>query len=414
MKIAIIGTGISGLVAAHLLHGEHDVTVFEANDYIGGHTNTVEVTLDGRAYAVDTGFIVYNETTYPRFTKLLRQLHVATRPTHMSFSVQSARTGLEYAGTNVNTLFAQRRNLLRPAFHRMWWDILRFNREARALLGPLGQRQTLGAFLAQRRFSAAFVQQYLVPMAAAIWSADPASVYDFPGATFARFFHNHGLLSVTGQPQWRVVDGGSARYVEALTRPFRERIRLATRVVRVNRHETHVTLTPENGVPETYDRVILATHSDQALRLLADPTPAERDVLGAIGYQRNEAVLHTDASLLPRSRRAWAAWNYHVPAEASGVSTVTYNQNILQGLDAPRPLCVTLNRSHDIDPDTVLRRFVYHHPVFDEAAIAAQQRHGEIDGQHRTHFCGAYWGYGFHEDGVNSALAVCRAFGRSL
>ena len=407
MKTAIIGTGISGLTAAWQLHRDHSLTVFEANDYIGGHTNTVAVRVQGRQYAVDTGFIVFNDWTYPNFIDLLDRLGVASQPTAMSFSMRCERTGLEYNGENLNTLFAQRRNLFRPSFHRMIRDILRFNREAPALLDD-GRDISLDAYLRQGRYSREFREHYILPMAAAIWSAESGIMGGMPARFFVQFFKNHGLLSVSDRPQWRVIQGGSRRYVERLTAPFRDRIRLNCPVEWIRRHPTHVQIKPRGGPVERFDQVVIAAHSDQALRLLADSTPLEREILGAIPYQENEAVLHTDARLLPRRRRAWAAWNYHLPAQPLARVAVTYNMNILQGLDAPETFCVTLNHGEAIDPARVLYRTTYHHPVFTEAGVKAQARRDQISGVNRTWYCGAYWSYGFHEDGVNSGLAVAR------
>lgn len=412
-RLAIVGTGISGLVAAHLLARRHDVTVFEAGDHVGGHTNTIDVEHDGRTWAIDTGFIVFNDRTYPNFTALLGQLEVRSQPSSMSFSVQCERSGLEYAGASLNTLFAQRRNLLRPAFYRMLRDILRFNRRAPELLHDPDDELTLGVYLQREGYSRGFIDHYIVPMGAAIWSAEPASMLEFPAVWFVRFFHNHGMLSIDDRPTWRVIAGGSRNYVTPLIAPFRDRIRLGAAVRSVHRSDDHVVVRTRDD-SETFDGVVLATHSDQALRLLEAPSPAEREILGAIPYQRNEAVLHTDQSLLPRRRRAWAAWNYHVRWAASGPAAITYNANILQGLDAPVQFCVTLNHGARIDPRRVLRRIVYHHPVFTRAGVAAQRRHAEISGQQRTWYCGAYWGNGFHEDGVRSALAVTRDFGIDL
>jgi predicted NAD/FAD-binding protein len=407
MKIAIIGTGISGLTAAWRLHRQYDLTLFEANNYIGGHTNTVEVGVGGRRYAVDTGFIVFNDRTYPNFIDLLEQLGVASQPTRMSFSVRCERTGLEYNGENLNTLFAQRRNLFRPSFHRMIRDILRFNREAPALLD--GEREiSLNAWLREGNYGREFTEHYILPMAAAIWSAEPGMMGAMPARFFVRFFKNHGLLSVNDRPQWRVIQGGSRNYVEPLTAPFRDRIRLKCPVEWVRRHPTHVQVKPWGGPAERFDEVIIATHSDQALRLLVDPTAKEREILGAIPYQENEAVLHTDARLLPRRKLAWAAWNYHLPAQPRDHVAVTYNMNILQSLDGPETFCVTLNRSEAIDPARILYRTTYHHPVFTAAGVKAQARRAEISGVNRTWYCGAYWSYGFHEDGVNSGLAAAR------
>lgn len=410
MRIAIVGTGIAGNVVAHHLAREHDITVYEAGSHVGGHTHTHDVHQGGRSYQVDTGFIVYNDWTYPNFIALLDELGVATQASSMSFSVRDEGSGLEYNGTTLNTLFAQRRNLLRPSFLRMIRDILRFNREAPALLQDGAQDITLGDYLERGRYSRGFIEHYIVPMGAAIWSTDPVNMLAFPARYFVRFFHNHGMLSVNERPQWRVIRGGSARYVEALVAPFRERIRLNTPVQSIRREGDHAWVQAQGQAAERYDAVFLACHSDQALRLLADPSVAEREVLGAIRYQPNEAVLHTDARLLPRTRRAWAAWNYHVLPQDTGRVALTYNMNILQSLDAPTPFLVTLNHSDAIDPAKVIKRIPYEHPLYTRAGVAAQARQGEINGPLRTYFCGAYWRYGFHEDGVVSALAALEHF----
>ncbi|MFZ1327160.1 MAG: FAD-dependent oxidoreductase [Candidatus Contendobacter sp.] len=408
MKIAIVGAGVSGLTAAWRLHRDHELVVFEAGDHIGGHTHTVDVELSGRRYAVDLGFIVFNEWTYPNFIALLEELRVPSRPTAMSFSVRCERTGLEYNGHSLNTLFAQRANLFRPSFHRMLRDILRFNREAPQLL-ERDADLTLGAYLRAGRYGQEFIERYLTPMAAAIWSGQPETMADMPARFFVRFFKNHGLLSVNHRPQWRVIQGGSRNYVGPLTAPFRDRIRLGCPVEWIRRDSEAVRVKPRAAAAERFDQVVIATHSDQALRLLADPTPQERDILGAIPYQENEAVLHTDSRLLPRCRRAWAAWNYHRPAQPQRRVAVTYHMNRLQGLDAPVEFCVTLNRADAIDPGRILRRVTFHHPMFTSASVRAQNRRHEIDGVRRTWYCGAYWRHGFHEDGVTSGLTVARA-----
>ena len=414
MRIAVVGTGISGLVAAYLLSREHELTIFEADDHIGGHTHTHAVERFGRRYAVDTGFIVFNERTYPNFIRLLDEIGVASQPTGMSFSVRCERTGLEYNGTDLNGLFAQRRNLLRPSFHRMVADILRFYREAPALLVDGDPALTLGQYLERGHYSRPFVDQHIIPMGAAVWSTDARQMLDFPARYFVQFFDNHGFLVVNGRPPWRVVCGGSHAYVGPLTRGFRERIRFRTPVRAISRKRDGVRITPWGGEAERFDAVVIATHSDQALALLSDPSPAEREILGAIPYQRNEVVLHTDARLLPRCRRAWAAWNYHLLDPAPSGAAVTYNMNLLQGLESPEPFCVTLNRGAAIDPAKVIARLTYHHPVYTRAGVAAQARRNEISGVNRTYFCGAYWGHGFHEDGVVSGLAVARHFGLAL
>jgi predicted NAD/FAD-binding protein len=410
MKIAIIGTGIAGNVVAHRLHRAHEISLFEAGGHVGGHTHTHDIEFGGRHYAVDTGFIVFNDWTYPNFVELLWDLGVESQPSHMSFSVMCERSGLEYNGTSFNTLFAQRRNLLRPSFWRMLRDIMRFNREAPAVLQNPREASSLGDFLAAQCYSREFIEHYLAPMGAAIWSADPDRLLAFPASFFIRFFHNHGMLSVNQRPQWRVIQGGSARYVERLTAPFRDRIRLHCPVEWIRRHPSHVTIKACGAEPERFDVAFLACHSDQALALLADANSPEREVLGAIPFQANQAVLHTDTRLLPRHRRAWAAWNYHIPREPRARVALTYNMNILQSLDAPTPLLVTLNHGEAVDPDKILRKMTYHHPVFTPAAIAAQRRHAEIDGARRTFFCGAYWRNGFHEDGVVSAHTALQHF----
>jgi predicted NAD/FAD-binding protein len=411
MKIAVIGAGIAGNVAARGLHrAGHDITVYEAAGHVGGHSHTHDIEFDGERQCVDTGFIVYNERTYPGFSALLAELGVATQPAPMSFSVRNEASGLEYNGTSLDGLFAQRRNLLRPGFHRMLRDILRFGREAPALLAGAGGEVALGDHLAAGRYSREFIDDYLVPMGAAIWSTDPARMLDFPARFFVRFLHNHGMLAVNGRPQWRTVSGGSARYVERLVAPFRDRIRLDTPVDEVRRSAGSVFVKARGAGVERYDHAFLACHADQALRLLADASPLEREVLGAIPYQENEAVLHTDASLMPRSPRAWAAWNYRVRSGPGQRVAVTYNMNHLQRLASRHTWCVTLNDSGAVDPRRVIRRMVYHHPVFTPAGVAAQRRQREISGPNRTWFCGAYWRYGFHEDGLASAVETLRHF----
>jgi len=403
VRIAIIGGGISGLVAAHRLHPHHDITLFEANDYPGGHTHTVRVDVGGGVWDVDTGFIVYNERNYPHFTALLAALGVGSQRSHMSFSVRSEDDDFEYNGTSLNLLFGQRRNLWRPSFYRMATDILRFNRAAPRAVRDGARGATVGEYITAGRYAPEFREHYIVPMAAALWSQPRARVLDMPLEFLVRFLENHGMLAVGGRPEWRVVRGGSQRYVEALTNPLRDRLRLGHPVRRVTRHADRVEV---DGAP--FDEVVFACHADQALAILVDATPAERDILGAFPYRANEVVLHTDHSLLPRRRRLWAAWNYHLGSDPAAPVAVTYNMNILQTLAAPVTFCVTLNRTAEVAPASVLRRLTYHHPVFTRAGLAAQRRHAEISGVNRTGYCGAYWGYGFHEDGVRSALAACR------
>lgn len=413
MRLAIVGSGISGLVAAYRLHPRHHVTVFEALDYVGGHTHTVDVEVAGDRRAIDTGFIVFNDWTYPNFIGLLRELDVSSHPTTMSFSVRDERTGLEYNGNSLSTLFAQRSNLFRPRFYRMLADIVRFNRDAKRLVTDCDEEVTVGEFLLRHRYSQEFAEQYLLPMGAAIWSCPTGTFSKFPIRFIVDFYHNHGLLSVFHRPTWHVVDGGSRSYVQAMTRGFADRIRLRTPVRQVQRDADHVLVQPVNGEPERFDHVIFACHSDQALAILgSDASPVERELLSAFPYSRNVAVLHTDASVLPTLRRAWASWNYRLTRTRDGglPATITYNMNILQGFQSPHTYCVTLNEGSAIDPRKVLGQFEYHHPVFTTKRAAAQARHAELIDQRRTSFCGAYWGNGFHEDGVNSALAVVRAF----
>ena len=414
MRLAVVGAGVSGLVCAHLLRDGHDVTVFEANDYPGGHTNTVRVDTADETHWVDTGFIVLNDRNYPNFERLLERLGVATQPSNMSFSVSDQDGGLEYSGASPNGLFADRGNLVRPSFLRMVRDLVRFNRQAPALVGLNGSGPSLGAYLDEGGYSREFIDHLIVPQASAVWSADPTQMWSFPASLLAEFFANHGMFGLTGRPVWRTVVGGSHRYVEKITEPLGERLRLSTPVRGVERFEDRVEVTPSGGEPEAFDEVVLATHSDQALGMLADPSQAEVEVLGAIAYQPNEAVLHTDRSLLPRRRRAWASWNYHLLDAPVAQTTVTYHMNNLQSLRSDTQICVTLNRSEQIDPDKVLRKIQYAHPVYTREGMAAHGRWDEVSGVNRTHYCGAWWGYGFHEDGVNSALKVCERFDRSL
>ena len=407
-RIAVIGSGVAGLLAAERLATAHDVVVFEADTRIGGHTHTV--TVDGLQgpIAVDTGFIVCNDRTYPGFLGMLDRLGVSTRTSTMSFSVRCERTGLEYNGGSFGQLFAQRSNLLRWSFWAMLRDILRFHRKAP---GFGNSDATLADVLRDGGFGRRFAEHYLVPMMAAIWSAEPERLMAMPARFFVRFFHNHGMLQVDDRPQWYTVTGGSRCYLDPLLRTFRDRIRTGAEVVALHRDPDGVRVQVKGQPPERFDAAVVAAHSDQALRMLANPTADERAVLGAIPYQENEVVLHTDTSLLPKRRAAWAAWNYHIATVPSQRATVTYCMNILQGLPGPEVYCVTLNRTEAIDPAKILRRFVYHHPVFDEAGVAAQERVPSINGPQRTWFCGAWCGFGFHEDAVQSALRVVADFG---
>jgi len=413
-RIAVIGTGISGLVSAYLLQNDHDITVFEARDRIGGHTHTHDIEIEGERHAIDSGFIVMNPLNYPNFTRLLDTLGVETQPTEMGFSVRCDRTGIEYNGSSLNQLFAQRRNLFRPGFHRMVRDILRFNREARAVLETHSDATTVGEFLRAGDYGEGFADRYLVPMGSSLWSCPPGTFRDFPIRFVVEFLDNHKLLDLSGRPQWRVVKGGSYRYVEKLTAGFVDRIETSTPIRSVSRKKHAVRVTTEAGDVREFDHVVFACHADQALRILAEPTATERALLGAFPYEPNDAVLHTDPSVLPRRRRAWASWNFHVREGDQQASTITYNMNILQGIRSKHVFNVTLNETDAIDPSTVLARMTYFHPVFTARRAEAQGRHAELIGHDRVSYCGAYWGFGFHEDGVRSALAVSRQFGRDL
>ncbi len=409
MRIGVIGSGISGLVCAHRLQREHDVTILEAEDRLGGHTHTVEAEVDGQRIAVDTGFIVFNPPNYPGFTALLEELGVASAPTEMSFSFRCDAAGLEYGGKTLGGLFAQRRNALRPAFYGMLRDIRRFGAIVRRDAAGFARDLTLGEYLDAAPFSRWFGERYLLPMAGSIWSSPPSRVREFPLRAFVAFFDNHGMLEPWRAPRWRYVVGGSRRYVDAIAERFGGRIRTGARVTAIGRTPAGVEARLADGGREWFDEVVVACHSDQALRLLADATPEEVAVLGSIPYQANEAILHTDASLLPRRRGAWSAWNFHTFGDDPERVAVTYNMNILQRLPTETPINVTLNATAHIGPSSVLGVYVYDHPVYTRATFAAQARWAEISGVRRTHYCGAYWGYGFHEDGVRSALRVCDA-----
>lgn len=415
MKIAIIGGGVAGLTAAHRLGDEHEVTVFESSPSLGGHAHTVDLTLDGETHAIDTGFMVFNDWTYPHFIELLNELRISSRPTDMGFSVRCERTGLEYSGVSLRTLFAQRRNLIRPQFYRMLIDILRFNRQATTLsenemIQHIRHDVTVGEFLREGRYSKEFCEHYLLPMGSAIWSCPMGKFADFPIRFIIEFYCNHGLLSIWNRPVWRTINGGSRSYVNAIIDRFSGHIRTGTPIVRVKRHPDRVELFTREDGKSSFDQVIFACHSDQALRLLADPSSTERELLSAFPYQRSVAVLHTDESILPTCRRAWASWNYHIFENTNSNATVTYCLSILQQIKSRYTVNLTLNAEDKIHPDRVLKRFIYEHPVFNTQRAAAQERHAELIGQNRTSFCGAYWKNGFHEDGVVSALRVCKHF----
>ena len=411
MKIAIVGAGVSGLTAAYMLSDQHDVTLFERDECLGGHAHTVDVPGGDAHYAVDTGFLVYNDATYPKFIALLERLGVASKEASMSFSYRDQRRGLEWKGSSLNTIFAQRRNIIRPRFWRMVTDILSFNRTLRRLLEEtLSPSLTLGDVINERQWSQEFLDWYLIPMGAAIWSANPLTFAEIPARTFAEFFSRHGLLRVRGRPVWRTIEGGSRSYVTRLEQEIagRGKIHVATPVESIRRSSTSVEIVTEGGV-ESFDHVVIACHSDEALHVLERPTDDERAVLGAIRYQSNAVTLHYDQSLLPSVRRARAAWNYRHDDDG-GLATLTYDVSVLQSIASPRRFLVTLNSDEKIDPAKVLARFRYSHPVLDQLTVRAQQQRHLLNEQ-RTSFCGAYFGYGFHEDGVASALEVCEALG---
>ncbi|WP_249677580.1 NAD(P)/FAD-dependent oxidoreductase [Pseudomonas abieticivorans] len=415
MKVAIIGSGIAGLTCAWLLNRTHDITVFEAGEWVGGHTHTLDIEHQGERHAIDTGFIVFNDWTYPNFINLLGQLGVPFKPTEMSFSVSDPAANLEYNGNNLSSLFAQRSNLWSPGFWGMLRDILRFNRQAVIDLQAerIAADTTLGDYLKANGYGKRFVDHYIVPMGAAIWSMSLADMLGFPLQFFVRFFKNHGLLSVTNRPQWYVVEGGSSRYIEPLTSGFRERIRTQCPVSLVERDLDGVTVHSPRG-SEHFDKVVFACHSDQALKLLAAPSDAEQQILGALPYADNEVVLHTDISRLPQRRLAWASWNYRLGEPGQRLAAVTYDMNILQGLQSDTTFCVSLNQTDRIAPGSILAKYTYAHPQYSLAGTQAQARWEELHGVHHSYYCGAYWANGFHEDGVTSALRVAHAFGESL
>jgi uncharacterized protein len=415
VKIAIVGAGISGLTAAYLLRTAHEITLFEAGSHLGGHTQTVDVTFDGEQHAIDTGFIVFNRRTYPRFSSLLDELGVKNRPTAMGFSVRCDRTGLEYCGSSLAGLFCQKQNLFRPRFYQMLRDIWRFNRDAQRRFTTSRQTEpspelTVADFLSQGRYSREFAEHYLLPMGSAIWSCPADAFSEFPIQFIIEFFHNHGLLSLRDRPIWRIVEGGSRNYVRAMSAKFGPAVdvRLRTPVQKVRRGAEFVEVTARNAAMERFDHVIFACHADQALRMLDDPTPTEHELLSAFRYEQSTALLHVDASILPRKRQAWASWNYRITAERSRRATVTYCMNILQHLRSQHVFNVTLNGEGLINPRKVIGRYAFEHPVFTVRRKVAQSRRSDILTAHRSSYCGAYWGNGFHEDGVASAMAVCQ------
>ena len=414
MEIAIIGSGISGLTASYLLNKKHNITLFEKNDYLGGHTHTHDITIGEKNFSVDSGFIVYNEKTYPNFIKLLDILNVERQKTTMGFSIKSEVKNLEYAGNSVRSVFAQKRNYFRPSFLRMLIDIIRFNKKAKADLF-MSSQVTLGQYLDQNSYSKSFINHYIIPMGAAIWSTTAKLMMDMPALFFIRFFNNHGLLQIKDRPGWWVIKNGSKEYVKKLIETFEERIRMKSEIKTIKRLAGKIIITHAGThEEETFDAVVIATHSNQALELLADATEKEQTILGAIPYQTNSALLHTDTSILPKRKLAWSSWNYYLDQDEHKPVMLTYNMNILQRLDSDETFCVTLNSNDLIDQNKIIKELNYEHPLFTSESIKAQARKNEISGVNNTYYCGAYWRNGFHEDGVVSALDVCKNFGIEL
>ena len=415
MKIAIIGSGISGLTSAYLLNRNHDITVFEANDYIGGHTHTHNIKIKDKEYAVDTGFIVYNERTYPNFIKLLDTLGVERQLSTMGFSVKSASEDYEYAGESLNSLFAKRSNIFRLGFLRMLYEMYRFGKKSDSTGLDLDISITLGTYLRSENYSNEFINYFIIPMGAAIWSTPANKVLDMPAYFFIKFFYNHGMLEIINRPKWWVIKDGSSAYIKKIIKGFESKINLSSPIRTVSRLDNGIEIETANSKkPLMFDAVVFATHSDQALGMLKDPTEKEKDILSSIPYQKNEVLLHTDSSVLPKRKLAWASWNYQLDSNPGSPVVLTYNMNILQGLDCDETFCVTLNDHQSVDKSKVLKKITYHHPLFTVKGIEAQKRKLEISGVNNTYYCGAYWHNGFHEDGVASAIEVCKHFGEQI
>ncbi len=415
MKIAVVGTGISGLTAAYMLHREHDVHVFEANDYIGGHTNTILVKEGNKQIPVDTGFIVFNKTNYPNLCRLFDVLNVESRESDMSFSVHCEKSGLEYNGSDLNRVFSQRKNILNPEFWRMLKDIMRFNDESPAALrNGIDDTVTVAEFAKKNKYSEKFIEYYLIPLGASLWSSPAAQFRKFPIKFVLEFLDNHCMLQVNDRPQWRTVLGGSYQYIEPLTKGFREKVYLNKGVSRVTRKNNQVELLLSDATTELFDEVIMATHADTSRRLVENIEPEENNMLELFKYQYNEAILHTDTSILPDNKRAWASWNYRIPATENSHAAVSYNMNMLQGIESEKTYSVSLNQSDQIDSDKIIRRIHYYHPIFQPGRDLAQSQHDKLIRRRGISYCGAYWGYGFHEDGVSSALAVCATYDQVL
>ena len=415
MKIAIIGSGISGLTSAYLLNRNHDITVFEANDYIGGHTHTHNIKIKDKEYAVDTGFIVYNERTYPNFIKLLDTLGVERQLSTMGFSVKSASEDYEYAGESLNSLFAKRSNIFRLGFLRMLYEMYRFGKKSDSTGLGLDVSITLGTYLRSENYSNEFINYFIIPMGAAIWSTPANKVLDMPAYFFIKFFYNHGMLEIINRPKWWVIKDGSSAYIKKIIKGFESKINLSSPIRTVSRLDNGIEIETANSKkPLMFDAVVFATHSDQALAMLTDPTEKEKDILSSIPYQKNEVLLHTDSSVLPKRKLAWASWNYQLDSNPESPVVLTYNMNILQSLDCDETFCVTLNDHQSVDKSKVLKKIIYHHPLFTVKGIEAQKRKLEISGVNNTYYCGAYWHNGFHEDGVASAIEVCKHFGEQI
>ena len=415
MKIAIIGSGISGLTSAYLLNRNHDITVFEANDYIGGHTHTHNIKIKDKEYAVDTGFIVYNERTYPNFIKLLDSLGVERQLSTMGFSVKSASEDYEYAGESLNSLFAKRSNIFRLGFLRMLYEMYRFGKKSDSTGLGLDVSITLGTYLRSENYSNEFINYFIIPMGAAIWSTPANKVLDMPAYFFIKFFYNHGMLEIINRPKWWVIKDGSSAYIKKIIKGFESKINLSSPIRTVSRLDNGIEIETANSKkPLMFDAVVFATHSDQALGMLKDPTEKEKDILSSIPYQKNEVLLHTDSSVLPKRKLAWASWNYQLDSNPESPVVLTYNMNILQSLDCDETFCVTLNDHQSVDKSKVLKKITYHHPLFTVKGIEAQKRKLEISGVNNTYYCGAYWHNGFHEDGVASAIEVCKHFGEQI
>ncbi len=414
MKIAIIGTGVSGLTAAHLLHKKHDITVYESGNYIGGHVNTIDLYAEHQPVAVDTGFIVFNDWTYPNFEKLIEKLDVKTQNSEMSFSVKCEETGFEWSGSGLQSLIFNRDNWKKIKPYQIFYDIVRFKDLALEYLDKDQEKLTLGEFLTIHKFSSAFNKYYILPMGAAIWSTNIEKINEYPAKSFLEFFKNHGLLNLKQRPQWKTIIGGSKQYVDELIKPFANKIHINTPVKNIKRVAGRVEIFAKGRPPEYFDHAFLACHSDQALKLLDQASTKEKSVLENIKYQENIAVLHTDKNTMPKRKSAWSSWNYSVPKNKNEYVNVTYYMNRLQNLSCDEDYFVTLNPNQEINESKILKTIQYMHPIFDHPAIHAQRQHTEINGQQNTWFCGAYWRNGFHEDGVWSAIQSVEQFNQYL